>query len=133
MITERRFKNAVKAYNKLMYKLCIDFLTIGTNSTEDPETKSKWNLRDLVSECQYQLNMYYEEGTSQWEALHALDDWPMTAEDLFDKSRFRTYMMHVDEVKVAKAEIKALKGFINRYKNDVKGMECYEGHCSEWD
>ena len=129
MITERRMKNAVKAYNKIMYKLCLDFLTIGTADVEDPKSKEQWNLRDMVSECQYQLDMYSEYGTNQWESLHALDDCDPNADDW----ERRYYDEHIDEVKTAKAEMKMLKDFIKKYEKDIIGMECHQGHCSMWD
>ena len=112
-ISERRMKTAIKKYNDLMYRLCLDHLTIGTRDSEFPEEQAKWNLRDMVSECQYQLDMYSEEGTAQWEALHGLDD--------------------ERDVQAAKEEMKALQKFIKTYEKDILDMDVHEGHCSEWD
>ena len=128
-ISERRLKAAVKRYNKLMYTLCLDHLTIGTRDSEFPEKKAQWTLRDMVSECQYQLNMYDEEGTAQWEALHALDDCDPRESEGYR----RYYEEHIGEVQAAKSEMRALRRFINAYKGDIGGIWCYEGHYSCWD
>ena len=130
MISERRMKTAIKKYNELMCMLCCEHNTIGTRLSERTE---EWNLRDMVSECQYQLDCYYEEGHNAYEALHALDDYYLTAEDLLDKQRFRTYMRMKDGVDACKKEMKALQKFISTYKKDIVGMECHQGHCSIWD
>ena len=130
MITERRFKNAVKKYNEIMIQMGLDHNTIGTKLSERTE---KWNLRDMVSECQYQLDCFSEEGHSYYEDLHALDYDDMTLDDLMDKQKFRMHMANVNAVEAAKRDMKALRGFINQYKNDVSGMQCHQGHCSMWD
>lgn len=133
MISKRRMETAVKKYNALMYRLCLDFLTIGTRDSEFPEEKAQWNLRDMVSECQYQLDMYSEEGTAQWEALHWLDGEKLTIEDLLNDQFMRDFTYRTRGVQTARDEMKELRKFINTYKNDVVGMECHEGHCSMWD
>ena len=129
-ISERRMQTATKKYNALMCRLCLDFLTIGTRDSESPEEKSQWNLRDMVSECQYQLDKFSEYGTNQWESLHALDDIDKDTDDTWEQ---RYYDDHIDEVNSAKEEMKALRQFINTYKKDISGMECHQGHCSMWD
>ena len=132
-ISKRRMQTATKKYNELMYRLCLDYLTIGTRDTEFPEEQAKWNLRDMVSECQYQLDMYSEEGTAQWEALHWLDGEKLTLEDLLNDQFMRDFTYRTRGVQTAKDEMKALKQFINTYKKYVNGMECHDGHGSMWD
>ena len=129
-ISERRMKTAIKKYNDLMYRLCLDHLTIGTSDSEFPEEKAKWNLRDMVSECQYQLDMYSEYGTNQWESLHALDDIDKDTDDTWEQ---RYYDDHIDEVNSAKEEMKVLRKFINTYKKDILDVDVHQGHCSMWD
>ncbi len=133
MISKRRMETAVKKYNALMYRLCLDFLTIGTRDSEFPEEKSQWNLRDMVSECQYQLDMYYEEGTAQWEALHWLDGAKLTLEEMMNDQVMRDFTYRTRGVQTARDEMKELRKFINTYKKDVVGMECFDGHGSMWD
>ena len=132
-ISERRMKTAIKKYNDLMYRLCLDYLTIGTSDSEFPEEKAKWNLRDMVSECQYQLDMYSEEGTAQWEALHWLDDEKTTFEDMLNDQYMRDFTYRERGVQAAKEEMKALQKFINTYKKDILDVDVHEGHCSMWD
>ena len=129
-ISERRMKTAIKKYNDLMYMLCCEHNTIGTKLSERTE---EWNLRDMVSECQYQLDCYYEEGHNAYEQLHALDGCTMTIEDLMDDRCMKRYLWMMQGVEEAKKEMKALRQFINTYKKDISGMECHQGHCSMWD
>ena len=126
-ISERRMQTAIKKYNALMYRLALDHNTIGTRLSEHTE---EWNLRDMVSECQYQLDQFSEYGTCQWESLHALDDIDKDTDDTWEQ---RYYADHIDEVNSAKADMKTLRQFINTYKKDISEMECHEGHCSMWD
>lgn len=130
MLSERKMKNAVKKYNDIMIQMGLDHNTIGTRLSERTE---EWNLRDMVSECQYQLDCFSEEGHSSYEALHELDYDEMTIDDLMDKQKFRTHMARVNAVEQAKKDMKSLREFINRYKKDISGMECHQGHCSMWD
>lgn len=129
-ISERRMKTAIKKYNDLMYMLCCEHNTIGTKLSERTE---EWNLRDMVSECQYQLDCYYEEGHDAYEQLHALDGCTMTIKDLMDDRYMKRHTWMVKGVEEAKKEMKALRQFINTYKKDISGMECHQGHCSMWD
>ena len=126
-ISERRMQTAIKKYNDLMYMLCCEHNTIGTKLSERTE---EWNLRDMVSECQYQLDCYYEEGHDAYEQLHALDGCTMTIEDLMDDRYMKRHTWMVKGVEEAKKEMKALRQFINTYKKDIGDMECHQGHCS---
>ena len=130
-ISKRRMETAIKKYNKIMYQLCLEHNTIGTKLSERTE---EWNLRDMVSECQYQLDCFNEEGHDCYEALHALDDGcTMTLDDLMDGRGIAEYQRKFKSVESAKADMKALRGFINQYKKDISDMECHQGHCSMWD
>lgn len=129
-ISERRMKMAIKKYNELMCMVCCEHNTIGTRLSERTE---EWNLRDMVSECQYQLDCYYEEGHNAYEQLHALDGVSMTFDELMDDRVIERHTWMVIGVEEAKKEMKALRQFINTYKKDIVGMECHQGHCSMWD
>lgn len=112
-ISEKRMQTAIKKYNELMYYLGLGFNTIGTDDSEETED---WGLREMVEECEYQLHMYYEEGTNQYDALHDMDDENMTLETLMDKEQFTKYMIRKDWVEDEKKKMKALRKFINQYK-----------------
>lgn len=129
-ISERRMQTAIKKYNDLMYRLGVEHCTIGTKLSENTK---QWNLRDMVSECQYQLECFYEEGHSCYDALHQLDGVRLTLDDLLDKNKFRRWKYMDDGVKECKAVMKALRQFINTYKKDIGDMECHSGHSSMWD
>lgn len=97
-----------KRYNRLMYDLALDHLTIGTLSSEDTEN---WNLRDMVSEAQYQLDIHYEEDTLSGEMRYG-DDY---------------------ERKEWRSEVGKLARFIKAYAPYIKDMKCVSGHCSKYD
>lgn len=131
-ISERRMKTAIKKYNNLMYQLALDHNTIGTSLSERTE---EWNLRDMVSECQYQLDQYDEYGTGQWEALHVMEDWDGYTKEEIEGSKHlaRRYKEDIMTFQSAKKDMKDLRQFINTYKKDISDMECNQGHCSMWD
>ena len=101
--------SAIKRYNNIMYDLCYEFATIGTRFSENTE---KWNLRDMVAECDYRLSTYYEYGHMNEELRHSDDEY---------------------ERKMWRSEVGKLTRFINAYKPFIKDMECTEGHCSQYD
>ena len=108
---QKEFEKAVRRYNKLMFSMCLEHLTIGTDLTEEREKLAKWNIRDLVSECQYQLDTYYESGHNNHELLN-------------DGSEGR---------KIWKSETAKYRRFIKRYLPYIKGEKCYSHHCSKYD
>lgn len=108
---QKEFEKAVKRYNKLMNSMCLEFLTIGTDLTEDREKKAKWNIRDLVSECQYQLDTYYEEGHNNHEL------------------RNEGY----EGLKAWRSETAMYRRFIMAYLPFIHGEKCTQHHCSKYD
>ena len=106
-------KKAIKWYNDIMWDICREHLTIGTRLSEGTE---HWNLRDMVSEMQYTLDIYDDPGTIYWEDAHD----PYQPED---RSWYRQWYN----------EKARMKRFIDRYKNEALQMECTEGHCSRYD
>ena len=103
---------AVKRYNDIMFDLGREYNTIGTNYTEDPEHRNKWNLRDLVSEMQYTLDVHLDPGCTPYIDAHSGDK---------------------DDYKVWASETGKMKRFIKKYADSVAGMKCTEGHCSCFD
>ena len=104
-------KKGLKAYNKLMYRLSLEYNTIGTSFTEDPERRNNWNLRDMVSEVQYQLDIYTDENCIYWQ-------------DAQDDEEYK---------KIYKKDISEMRKFIRTYKNEALTMQCTNGHCSKYD
>jgi hypothetical protein len=103
-----------KRYNGIMYDLGLDHLTVwekGSKAEEGSEAKG-WNLRDMVAEADYQLGLYYEEGT------------------LAGDMRYSDYE---SERKAWRSESGKLERFIKAYLPFTEGMECTTGHCSQYD
>ena len=112
-MTEAAMKTAVKRYNELMFDICHEHLTIGTRFSEDTED---WNLRDLVSEMQYTLDIWNDPDCIAWQDAHD-ETQPR------DKPWYHNWYN----------EKKRMERFINRYKDEALGLECHAGHCSCWD
>lgn len=107
-------ETARKRYNNIMYDLALDHLVVGLpNSDMERGSEAKgWNLRDMVAEADYQLSLYYEEGT------------------LAGDMRYSDYE---SERKAWRSESGKLKRFIDAYEPFIWDMECVEGHCSQFD
>lgn len=107
-------ETARKRYNNIMYDLGLDHLTIwekGSKTEEGSEAK-EWNLRDMVAEVDYQLGLYYEDGT------------------LASEMRYSDYE---SERKAWRYESGKLQRFIKAYEPFIKDMKCAEAHCSKYD
>lgn len=100
---------AIREYNDIMMRIGLDHNTIGT---EFSESTDDWNLRDIVSECDYVLGTYYEDGHANAEMRWSND---------------------LDERQLWKSETSILKKFINKYKVYINNMKCKQGHCSSYD
>ena len=61
------FKKAVARYNKIMYDTCREHFTIGEPLSEHTD---KWNIRDMVSQCQNEADFEQEkiDYNSCWDA-----------------------------------------------------------------
>ena len=108
---QKLFEKAVKRYNDLMNDMCLEFLTIGTSLTEDREDKAKWNIRDLVSECQHQLDTYYEDGHNNHELLYEGEEGR----------------------RMWKSETGKFRRFVEAYLPFIGGVKCHSHHCSKYD
>ena len=105
---ELNMEKIVKRYNGMMYFMCLEHLTIGTRFSEGTEG---WNLRDMVSEAQYQLDLHYDEDT-------------MTGMERYSD---------IDGGKQWRCEVGRLSRFIAAYVPYIEELECVEGHCSKYD
>lgn len=130
---EINFEKVKKEYNDLMFSLCLEFNTIGTDYSESTED---WNLRDMVSECQYQYECHYEDGNANEEGRYP-DYWELTAEALMNEQKFNYIQRHNKSEKEMHEDwlkrTKALRNFIRKYKNHIDGIVCSMGHCSFYD
>ena len=106
-------EKAIKRYNDIMWDLCREHLTIGTRLSENTEN---WNLRDMISEMQYTLDMYDSEDSIYWIDAHDPDQPG-------DREWYRVWYN----------EKARMRRFINRYKDEALTMTCTEGHCSRYD
>lgn len=102
-------EKAIKRYNDIMMGIGYEHNTISTHFSENTEN---WNLRDLVSEAQYTLDCYYEDGHSNAELRYSDDEY---------------------ERKLWRSETGKLKRFIDAYEPFIKELKCHTGHCSRFD
>lgn len=130
---ELNIKQATKRYNDLMWDLCYEHNTIGTRLSENTEN---WNLRDMVSECQYVLDCCYEEGHANNEGQYP-EYWEFTEQDLLYKSRYDRVVRHNNCEKEAHkswlSRTRRLRNFIKAFEPYIKDMKCTMGHCSCYD
>ena len=110
-MTQKEFEKAVARYNKIMFSMALEHLTIGTNLTEEPEKKAQWNIRDLVAECDYQLSTYYEYGHNNFELRNEGED---------GRRAWRN-------------ETAMYRRFIVAYLPFINGVQCFGHHCSKYD
>lgn len=117
----KTFEEAKKRYNAMMNDFGMEFLTIGTNFSEDT---IDWNIRDMVSECQYQLDVCYEDGNANSDGKDIVE-------------YMDTYAVSLEEAKeIRKAwlsKTKRLRNFIKKYGDIALTTECVVGHFSKWD
>ena len=127
------FIDVQNEYNSLMFDLGLEHNSIGTDYSENTEN---WNLRDMVSECQYQYECYYEKGHIRAEGRYP-NFWKYNIDDIFSESRYNYISKHNEEEQrlhdMWLNETKRLRNFIRKYRNYINELECYEGHCSYYD
>jgi hypothetical protein len=110
------FEKAKRQYNNLMFDICREYNTIETSFTEDKENRNKWNLRDLVSEVQYTLDIYEDPSCIYWEEAHDRHQPP-------HKPWYKEWVSTKNK----------MKRFINRYKDEAIKLDCWQAHCSDFD
>lgn len=96
---------AKREYNNIMLIIHCEHNTIGTTFSEDTD---KWNIRDMVAECDYILSCYKEDG-------HIGND--------------NGFMAGVETSKIAEM----MELFITHYKPFINNVKCFCGHCSQYD
>lgn len=107
------FEKAKKKYNEIMYSLCIEHLTIGTRFSEGTEN---WNLRDMVSEMQYTLGIWSDEGCTPY----------IDAHNPYNGDHEETYKEWI-------SGLGKMRRFIDRYLEEALTMKCNDKHCSKYD
>lgn len=116
MTTYDRAKNS---FNKLMNASGYEHRTIGEKQSEGTE---KWNISDMVSECQYVLNTYYETGHANNEASNR--------ELLKEKyGNEEAEEMYIERIR----SIRRLKTFIQTYEEFTLMEKPTEKHGTKYD
>lgn len=114
------FEEAKTRYNRMMNAFALEHLTIGERLSENTEN---WNIRDMVSECQYQLDVCFEDGNANSEGRYTrelMERYGYSPEEAID--------IHAEWL----SKTTQLRNFIKKYKT-VMEESCTEGHCSCWD
>lgn len=115
------FEQAKKRYNKMMNDFCLEHLTIGDRLSENTEN---WNIRDMVSECQYQLDVCFEDGNSNSEGRYTHELIEYYGYDEEDAKQEHARWL---------SKTTRLRNFIKKYKEIAMTMDCSDGHCSKFD
>lgn len=105
--------NAITQYNNIMRDICREYNTIGTSFSEGTEG---WTIRDMVSEMQYTLDIYNDEGCIYLEEAH---DETQPA----DKPWYKEWIN----------QKRRMERFIEKYKGEAAKAECTMRHCSIYD
>lgn len=119
---ESTLQQAKVEYNKLMKSLGLDYNTVDTDYCEGTDG---WNLKDMICEAKYQLELFFETGTVQYDDLHSIKKYKHIT---FNQISTYSKLFVVSEN--AKKDVKNLRAFINKYKKFVKDMQCVTEHCS---
>lgn len=107
-----KFSDAKKEYNSIFSQLGLDYLTIGTDNSCYKNTRY-WNLRDLVSEAEYQYSSLYN-------SLKLRDFDLLLSSD-------RAEMLQLIY------SCRKLKDFIDKYKLSILSMSSFDKHSSRFD
>lgn len=104
---------AVDMYNGIVFDICHEEVSIGTSYSEGT---SGWNLRDMVSEIQYLLDLWNDPDCDPYQDAHDETQAP-------DKPWYRQW----------KKEKERMRRFIEKHKDEALTMECFEAHGSKYD
>lgn len=115
------FEEAKKRYNSMMNDLGLEFLTIGQNLSEGTQN---WNIRDMVSECQYQLDVCFEDDNANSEGRYISE-----LIERYSYSEIDAKRAHVEWL----SKTMKLRNFIKKYKDVALQEKCSQGHCSCFD
>ncbi len=111
-VNEIKFSDAKQEYNQIFSELGLDYLTIGNDGSCYKNTKY-WNLRDLVSEAEYQYSRF-------------LDSLVSTDFDLLITSD-REKMNHIA------CACRQLRNFVDKYKHSIQYMCSFDRHSTRFD
>ena len=109
-------KSAIKRYNDIMNSICREHNTIGERLSEGTE---KWNLRDMVSEMQYTLDLWNEPGSVAWDDAH--DD----CQPIRNGRKAWLYNWQKEKARMER--------FITAFEPFIDDLECAESHSSIYD
>lgn len=116
-MTEKQLARATARYNSIMWDAGYEFATVGETLSKNTEG---WNLRDMVSEAQYVLDLWQSPDCIWYQDAHA-------GGCISDPDELRA------AYKYWYGTIQRLKRFINAYKDEAVKMTCTSGHCSKFD
>ena len=116
----KTIKQATKTYNNIMRDLCLEHCTIGTNLSEDTEN---WNLRDMVAEMDYQLNIWLDPDCMYY--IDAHDEYQPTIQ--VGNRTVGEYLYNWQK------EVARMKRFIAKYETQITNLQCHSEHCSRFD
>ncbi len=100
------FERAKERYDKI----CYAHLYEEASTDENPN----WNIRDIVSEADYWLGTFYDEGHTHYEMID-----PIYADE--------------DSRKEWRSAVGKLKRFISAYEPFIEGVICTENHGGKYD
>ena len=104
---------AVRRYNDLVMSVAHEHVSIGTRYSEGTEN---WNLRDMVAEISYILEIWNDPGSISYQDAHD-DSQPA------HKPWYKNWLN----------EKRRMERFIEKYLPEAFEMECSEGHGSIYD
>lgn len=106
-----------KKYNEIMFSINREYLTIGTDKSQNTEN---WNLRDMVSEMKYTLDIYADPQGMYWEEAHD----PSQPKRSNGVGQWYYEWMQT---------MRKMERFIDNYARHIGYMECHEPHNSNYD
>ena len=113
---ELNMKSAIRRYNDIMECIGREHNTIGTRFSENT---GSWNLRDMVSEMQYTLDIWNDPDCIAWQDAH--DE----SQPIYNGRPEWLYNWQKEKAR--------MRRFINAYKSFIDGFECSVEHCSIYD
>ncbi len=101
------FEKAKKEYNSIMFSICCEFATIGTDYSEGTEN---WTIRDMVQEASYHLECCYEDGNANADGRYI-----SRYMEMYNTDREEAEYAHNEWL----TKTRRLRAFINRYKKEA--------------
>ena len=111
-----QIKAAIKCYNNIMFDIGREEGTIGTNYSQNT---SNWNLRDMISEMQYLLDLWNDPDCMAYQDAHD-ESQPI-------RNGRKEWLYNWQKEKAR------MKRFIDTYKPFIGDTICSISHCSIYD